>query len=297
MHTPSRSTLNIALCLLLVYLAWGSTFICIKLGLESFPPFLLCGVRMTCGGFLLYALTWLQGERTRPTRTDLKQASILALLMVLVSSGFLCKGQESVPSGTAAMILGTVPLWMVLGGWLWFGEPRPGLRQCIGLGMGTAGLFCLAMHQGLTGVTSFGALAMVVLAALGWVAGSFYSKKHATETRLSLMRNSGLLVFLGGVQSLAVGFALGERFTASISAQSATAMAFLIVFGAVIAYSCYFWLLLHTRMAVAISYEYVNPVIGVFLGWKLGGEQVDAMIVLACLAVVTSVFFMISGRE
>lgn len=298
MTAQQKHTFQILICLFLVYLSWGSCFISIRFALESFPPFLLCGLRMTMAGSLLYLVTRLRGERTRPTRSDWAQTLILAVFLVLISSGFLSKGQESVPSGTAAMISGSVPLWMVLGGWLILKEPRPSCFQFLGLAGGTAGLLLLSLHQGFSGETSFFGLFLLLLSALGWVVGSFYSKKHAGETRLSVMRISAMLMMTGGLQALAAGWLLGERFSPhDVTAASWMALAALVLLGAIVAYTCYFWLLLHTRTAVAVSYEYVNPVIGVFLGWLLAGERVDGVTVLACCMVVGSVFFVIAGRQ
>ena len=298
LNAQQKNIAQILLCLFLVYLSWGSCFISIKFGLESFPPFMLCGIRMSIAGVLLYGITWLRGERSSPTWSDLQQTFTLALFMVFVSSGCLTKGQESVPSGTAAMISGTVPLWMVLGGWLLLKEPKPSRLQFLGLGMGTLGLLILSAHQGITGVTSLWGLLLLIISALGWVGGSFYSKRHAGETRLSVMRNSALIMLLGGPQALLAGSLLGEKVALSqVTLASWIALACLIFLGAIVAYSCYFWLLMNTRTAVAISYEYVNPVIGVFLGWLLGGEQVDAVVILACCTVVSSVFFIVSSRR
>lgn len=287
-------------CLTLVYISWGSCFISIKFAIESFPPFMMCGLRMGLAGILLFAWSWVRGERNLPTRRDLLSSFMLAFFMVFVASGFLAKGQESISSGTAAMILGAVPIWMVLGGWLFCGDPRPTLKQFFGLGMGFSGLILLSVNQTSTGSDSGWGILLVLLAALGWVTGSFYSKNHASDTRLSVMQNSALLMFLGGLQCLAGAAVLGE-FNAfsmdSVTLLSAGALLYLVFFGAIIAYTCYFWLLLHTRTVVAISYEYVNPVIGVFLGWLLAGEPVDAAIVTACCLTVLSVFFVVSHKR
>ena len=158
-----------------------------------------------------------------------------------------------------------------------------------GLGMGDKQRVEKTVH------TSF-----VLCAAFGWVTGSFLSKKQASETQLSVIQTSGLLMFIGGLQSLVGAAVLGEFSTFSmdsVTPLSAGALLYLVIFGAIIAYTCYFWLLLHTRTVVAISYEYVNPVIGVFLGWLLAGEQVDGVIVTACCLTVLSVFFIVSRKH
>jgi glyoxylase-like metal-dependent hydrolase (beta-lactamase superfamily II) len=180
------------------------------------------------------------------------------------------------------------------------GDPRPSLVQFFGLGTGFAGLILLSVNQTASGTDSGWGILLVLCAAFGWVTGSFLSKKQASETQLSVIQTSGLLMFIGGLQSLVGAAVLGEFSTFSmdsVTPLSAGALLYLVIFGAIIAYTCYFWLLLHTRTVVAISYEYVNPVIGVFLGWLLAGEQVDGVIVTACCLTVLSVFFIVSRKH
>lgn len=301
MFTAKRSHLfQVMACLFLVYLSWGSTFIANKFALEHFRAFMLCGLRMGTAGLLLYGLTWLRGERAAPSRDDLRRSVSLALYTVFIASGFLSKAQESVSSGTAAMILGAVPIWMVLGGWLFYGDPKPSKAQFGGLACGFCGLLLISFHQGISGDDSPLGIALIFCAAFGWVFGSFQSKQLGARSKLSVMRTSALLMTMGGLESLLWALLSGEfrQFSFSeVSPRSWGALLYLIVFGAIIAYTCYFWLLTHTRTVVAISYEFVNPVIGVFLGWLLAGERVDATIVLACCMTVTSVFFVVSQQK
>lgn len=295
-----KNAIHVLGCIFLVYLSWGSSYIGIKFAIESFPAFLMCGLRMMLAGILLYLLTWLKGERQSPTFGDIRHYFILAIFMVLISSGFLSKGQESVASGTAAMVFGSVPIWMVLAGWLLFHEPRPSNKQFIGLAGGFGGLVLLGVHHDNSGGTSMWGLLLLVVAALGWVVGSFCSKSCRTESKLSVMRGTAVLMFLGGAQALVAALATGElrEFQVSqVSASGIAALVYLVVAGAIIGYTCYIWLLLHTRTAVAISYEYVNPVIGVFLGWLLADEAVDWIIITACCLTVLSVFFVVSNTK
>ena len=190
--------------------------------------------------------------------------------------------------------------WMVLGGWLFCGDPRPSLVQFFGLGTGFAGLILLASIRRASGTDSGVGHPACAVRRFGWVTGSFLSKKQASETQLSVIQTSGLLMFIGGLQSLVGAAVLGEFSTFSMNSVDSAERG-----GA--ALSGHLWSdhrlhLLFLAVAahahrVAISYEYVNPVIGVFLGWLLAGEQVDGVIVTACCLTVLSVFFIVSRKH
>lgn len=296
----TRSHLEILICLLLVYITWGSTYLGIKLSLPVLPAFLMCGLRMLLAGLLLYAVTRLHGERATPSRRDLRRSCLLAMFMVLIASGFLSKGQESIPSGTAAVIGGAVPIWMLLGGWLFAGEPRPTLRQTLGLCGGFCGLILLAISQHGGGQASAAGLFWVFAGTLGWVGGSLYSKRRPEGSSLSPLRSCALILLFGGLQSLLAGVLWGEASEVrpeNITPAAVAGFAWLVVGGSLIAYSAYFWLLRNTPITMAISYEYVIPIIGMFLGWLLGGETVTPQMVLACGLTVGSVFFILSDRH
>lgn len=298
-----RLTINhfkILFALFLVYITWGSTYIGIKLSLPVLPPFFMCGLRMLLAGVLLYALTWLGGERHRPSKADLGHNTLLAFFMVLVASGFLSKGQQSIPSATAGIICGAVPIWVLLAGWLFAGEARPTWRQVLGLCGGLCGLVWLAVNQHSSGEASTGGMIWVFVASLGWVAGSLYSKRHLYPSRLSPLRACALLLVIGGLQSLLVGLAWGEWL--EIHPENITPLAlfgfsWLVLGGSLLAYSSYFWLLRNTPISMAISYEYVIPFIGMFLGWLVGGESITLPMLLACCLTVGAVFCIMLDRH
>lgn len=283
--------------LILVYISWGSGFIGIRFAVERIPPFLMCGARMLLAGVLLYLITWLRGERNSPDVGDWLHGSVLAFFMVFISSGVLSWAQAGMSSGTAALIMGSVPIWMILSGWLTGMEPRPTGGQALGLIGGFAGLFLLAVHQGAAAESSPIALFCVWLAALGWVAGSLYSKRLGGRTGLSLFRSSAWIMLLGGVQCLIWALISGEWSAfqpENLTPRALFAFGYMVAAGSIVGYSCYFWLLVHTRTEVAVSYEYVDPVIAVFLGWLLAGETVDGVMLTACALTVGSVFLLIS---
>lgn len=284
--------------LFLVYISWGSVYIGFKFVLEVLPPFLAVGSRMTLAGLLLCAWLRLAGRWQRPGPGDTRAIFALAFFLVFVASGFLGKGQDYVPSGVAAVVTGTTPISMLLGAWLFAHEPRPGLAQCLGLAGGLGGLSLLAFARG--GDASLGIGTLWLLAAtFGWVAGSLAARHMPRTTGLPHMQECGLILLAGGLECLAGAAVFGEFSRLRLQNLDATvilAFAWMVLGGSIIAYSSYFWLLRHSTTAVAVSYEYVVPIIGVFLGWWLGGESLNPQVLGACALIAGSVFFVLWGQ-
>ena len=299
----SQKSLHVMLHLFLVYISWGSTYIGYKFSLGVAGPFLVGGSRMVIGGILLALFLMLTGRWIRPERKDWIHATWMGVFMVLLASGFLAKGQESVASSTAAVITGSTPITMLVAGWLFANEPRPRLLQWTGLATGTCGLVLLAYsQQNVGGVqqSSISGMIWVFTATLGWVAGTLLTRRFPFKTRLSSLQSCALLIFMGGLECLVVAFLDGEHHAIryeNIHWPVVVAFAWMCTGGSVIAYACYFWLLENVPIATAISYEYVVPVIGSFLGWLLGGEMLTWKMLLACAMTVGSVFFIMWHRE
>ena len=302
----SRRT-GILLNLFLLYISWGSTYICLKFCMLVAGPFTVCGTRMLAGGMLLSLLLLLTGRWQRPSRADLLHAAWLALFMVLMASGLLAKGQESISSSTAAIIAASTPITMLVAGWLFAGEPRPTRLQCGGLLGGGAGLLLLTLGrqeaQGVVqavGQSSYVGMLWVFAGTLGWVAGTLISRRVGHRSSLGSTQSCALLLMLGGLESLLAAALWGEGASLhldQIGWQAAFSFTWLVVGGSIIAYYSYFWLLAHASIATAVSYEYVIPVIGVLLGWWLGGEALTLRIALSCVLIVGSVFFVIWGKH
>ena len=261
------------------------------------------GSRMVLGGILLALVLMLSGRWRRPAKKDWIHAAWMGVFMVLMASGFLAKGQESVASSTAAVITGSTPITMLVAGWLFAHEPRPSPMQWTGLCTGTCGLILLACsQQNVGGVqqSSISGMIWVFTATLGWVAGTLLTRRFPFRTRLSSLQSCALLLFVGGLECLVVAFLDGEQHAMhyeNIRWPVIVAFAWMCTGGSVIAYACYFWLLEHVPIATAVSYEYVVPVIGIFLGWLLGGEMLTWRMLLACSMTVGSVFFIMWHRE
>ncbi len=294
-------TRRVCVCinLFMVYLSWGGLYLANRYAVETIPPFLMCGVRMGTAGFLMYGFTMLRGERGLPSATDLLHGGVVGFFMIFLGGGMLAWGQQSVTSGTAALIIGTAPIWMVLGGRLLGIDPPPSGRQLLGLAGGFAGLTLLGLSNDTSGGNTVLGLLGVFTATLGWVAGSLFSKCAGRSGRISLIRFSAWVLMNGGVQCLVCGLIVGEWAAfhpEQVTLQSFLGLAYNTLMGGIAAYVCYFWLLANTSTATAISYEYVVPVIAVFLGWLVAGEKVDALMICACILTVGSVFLFVSRR-
>lgn len=288
----------IILNLFLVYISWGSVYIGLKFTLEVVGPFLACGLRMTLAGTLFCALLIITKNWQKVKLSDWKNSFLQAVFLVLVASGFLSKGEEYVSSGVAAMVNGTTPISMLLGMWLFGRENRPTLLQCVGLAGGFFGLCLLAPHEDKTSEL-FG-IFWVLGATLGWVAGSILLKNNVFKISTNPLQSCAMLLFCGGLESVLVAFFAGEFSHIHLHELSLTngiAFAWMVIGGSIIAYSSYFWLLRNVSVPLAISYEYVVPIIGIFLGAVFYNETISMRSIFSCFLIVGSVFFIISQKS
>ena len=288
----------ILLCLSLLCASWGSCYLFIELGLRSIPPFLLTATRLGLAGAIMFPGLWLLGHRARPTVQDVKFAFISSFFMSVLSAGLMTVGQQYVPSGTVAMIMGSVPLWMVLAGWVFLKENKPSRRQAAGLLLGTGSVVFLGLRQGSLGMGSAFGMMCLALNIAGWVGGSLYAKAHAHATKLSVLQSTSLMLMAGGLELLSVSLLLGEKLDVdAVPMLGWISVLVLIFFGGITAYTCYFWLLENTSTAVAISYDYVNPVVGMVLGYLVTGEPIDAVKVAICGTIILALYFVITGSR
>lgn len=287
---------SIALALGAVYVVWGSTYLAIRFAIETIPPFTMAGVRFTVAGWLLYAFVRGRGAPA-PTRGHWISAAIVGALLLGGGNGGVTWAEQRVPSGIAALIVATVPVWMVFFDWLRPGGPRPTLRVTLGLALGLLGMGLLvaAGQSDLSAarIDLVGA-AVLVGAALSWAFGSILSR--SLDTPASALQLTAMQMIAGGALLLAVGAVTGEPGRvdlASVTRQSFLALVYLIVFGAWVGYGAYVWLLRAATPAVVSTYAYVNPGIAVFLGWLFAGEPLDGWmlgamaVTLAGVALIT----------
>lgn len=286
-----RKTIFILFCLLLLYISWGSSFLFTKLGLAYIPGVLLGGVRATISGILLFILGIITQGYYKISFSDVKYAAILALYQVFCSSALLTKGQETITTGLAALLCGTIPLLMVLGEWLLWGGKRPRLKHFMGLAIGITAIASINISTLFNGDISFIGLFLTVASTFAWVYSGHYSKMCCISNSLYIFQSTGLILFIGGLESLAFGFAIGERWDLSLfDFNGFLVLSFLVLMSSIVGYTTYLWLLYHVRPAVALSYEYVNPVIALVLGSLFLGESLTVYHIIACAALLSSVF-------
>jgi drug/metabolite transporter (DMT)-like permease len=292
MPQATPSPVKLLLAFAAVYVVWGSTYLAILFAIETLPPFLMAGVRFVVAGGLLYAWVWATGGGARPTREQWVATAIVGVLLLLCGNGLVVWSETRVASGVTALLVGTVPCWMVLLDWLRRGGTRPSAQVVVGLTLGLGGLVWLIGPDALMGggrPDLFGAAA-VVLASFAWAAGSIYSRQANMPS--SPFLSTAMQMLAGGVALLALGLMLGEpwRFTpASFSLRSIAALAYLIVFGSIVAFTAYVWLLRVSTPARVSTYAYVNPVVAVLLGWALANEALTMRMAIAASIIVSGV--------
>lgn len=282
--------LRIVLAFAAVYVIWGSTYLAIRFAIETLPPFLMAGVRFVVAGGTLYLWTAASGA-TRPTRQEWLATGVVGALLLLGGNGGVVWAEQTVPSGLTAVLVATVPFWMVLLHW-WTAGVRPTLVVLGALLVGLVGVALLVGPAEIAGADRVDPVGAVVLllAALSWASGSLYSR-HAAQPRWPLRANA-MQQLAGGALLLGAATLSGEwgrLDLAEASARSVLSLGYLVVFGSLVGFSAYIWLLRHVAPALVSTYAYVNPVVAVFLGWALASEPITPRTLLAAAIIVGAV--------
>jgi len=288
--TPSR--LALATAFAIVYVIWGSTFLAILFAIETLPPFLMASARFLVAGSLLYAWSRLVNGAAAPSLANWRATALVGTLLLLGGNGLLVWSEQRIPSGVAALLVGTVPCFMVVLDWLRPGGVRPTGLVAAGLLMGLLGLIWLVGPDTVMGggrADLFGAV-VVILGSFSWALGSVYSRHAATPA--SPFLSTAMQMLGGGAALLLLSVALGEpwAFDASaVSLRSVLGLLYLVAFGSIVAFSAYIWLLQNSTPTRVSTYAYVNPVIAVFLGWALAGEALTFRMLIAAAVIVSGV--------
>jgi drug/metabolite transporter (DMT)-like permease len=293
---PSRA--KVVMAFAAVYLIWGSTYLAIKVAIETVPPFFMASARFLIAGSALYVLTRWRGA-ARPGHEQWLAATGVGALLLVGGNGALAWSEQHVPSGLAALLLATIPIWMVLLDSRRKGGTQLTSRVVGGLGIGLAGIGLLvgpAKLWGSSRIDPEGA-SVLMFGAVSWSVGSLYSRHAKLPPSPFLAASMEMLT--GGVMLVFVGLLAGEggqlHFNA-VSARSISGIVYLVLFGSLLGFTAYIWLLGVSSTARISTYAFVNPVVAVFLGWAFAGEAQSARTLLATGAIVAAVALIITHR-
>ena len=299
---PRRGSSTFALWanMAVVYVIWGSTYLGIAIAIESVPPFIMATIRFAIAGAILLAFDLFRHPEARhwPTRRQLLDSAIVGGLLLGIGNGFVSFGEQTVPSGIAAILIAMMPLWFALLGWLYLRQRLP--RVVVGaIALGFLGTALLVWPSG-EGANRFDPLGILILflAPLGWAHGSIYSANRA-KLPPSPLTASGLQMLAGAGVTLIEALIVGEpsRFDPSrISAESVLAIAYLIVFGSMLAYTAYGWLLKNAPLSLVGTYAYVNPVVAVALGTVFLHEAISPRTIVAAAIILVAVAIIVTAR-
>jgi drug/metabolite transporter (DMT)-like permease len=292
-----RTSTKVLIAFAAVYVIWGSTYLAIRVGIESFPPLLLAGTRHLLTGLLLYPLLrWKTG--VRPTPAHWRTAMITGCLLLFVGNGGVCVAELKIPSGVAALLVATVSLWLVLIDWVRPGGTRPVPRVFAGLVLGFAGLALLVGPKNLggSGRVDPAGVGILVLASLAWAGGSIFSK-HSPSTPSPFL-GVAMQSLAGGVALWIAGLISGETHSlhlGAISLRSWLALLYLILFGSMLGFTAYVYILKKSTATRVATYAFVNPVVALFLGWLLLGEPITLRTIIAAAVILTAVVLVITA--
>lgn len=286
--------------LIAVYLVWGSTYLAIRFTIETIPPFLSAGIRFLISGAILYFWRRLSGD-SAPKKVEWRSAAIIGLLLLLGGNGGLVWAEQRIPSGIASLFIATTPLWMALIDALRPGGVRANRLTWLGVLVGFTGIALLAnpwqSHTVSPALDPLG-MAVLVLAALSWSIGSLYSRKASLPS--SSLMGTGMEMLVGSVGLFAFGTLTGEwsQFhLATVTIRSMGGLIYLILFGSLIGFVSYTWLLRNAPTPIVSTYAYVNPVVALFLGSIIAGEILDGQDILSSLIVLSGVILITYTRS
>jgi drug/metabolite transporter (DMT)-like permease len=288
--TPPRTKLVLAFAA--IYFLWGSTYLAIRMAIDTIPPFLMAGSRFLAAGVILYGLSSRSGA-SRPTRRHWRNAAIASVPLFVIGNGGVTWAEQVVPTGLAALVIATLPAWLLHLDWGYGGRKGPKLLEVAGIGLGLAGVAALSAPGG---INALGA-AVLLVAAVAWAVGSLFNRY--ADLPESPVLTTGMQMLVGGAILVALGLALGEAGRldlGSVSWKSVGAVVYLVAV-ALVALPAYDWLLTATSPALVGTYAFVNPVVAVLLGWAAAGEALTGRTGVAAVLVVLGVMLLVWPRR
>ena len=277
-----------------VYIVWGSTYLAIRITVETLPPFLAGGVRFLVAGALMWLFLRVKKgrEAMRVTRRQAVSAAVVGALLLLGGNGLVMIAEQDVPSGLASLIIASTPLWVIL--YRYLAKEKISAGTLVGVAVGFAGVAVLVVPGDRPGGASFTGIFLLVIAAASWANGSFLSSRLEMPSDPAV--STAIQMLLGGAFLAVGGLLRGELSGLDIEAfstASVLALLYLVFIGSLVAFTAYVWVLQHAPVSKVATYAYVNPVIAIFLGWIVLSEQVTPVILLGAAIIVASVAFIV----
>ena len=303
MATTRPSRLLIILAFAAVYIIWGSTYLGIRLAIETLPPFLMAATRFSIAGGILFIFALLQGAKIRNPFSNWRRALLIGGLLLLCGNGGVTWAERYVASGLAALFVATEPLWVVVLNWA-LTHRRPNAKVLLGIFIGLIGVALLVsdgLGQGISNSSKMSLIGagVVLLASLAWASGSVYSNRNPLDGPTSLA--AGMQMLAGGSLLFLLALVTGDFHRLNLETASWTsigAFIYLLLFGSLVGFTAYSWLLNNVTPERAATYGYVNPVVAVLLGWLIAGEPLTSKMILAAAIIVGSVVLITTfGRE
>lgn len=267
---------------------WGSTYLAIKIGVKDFPPFMFAGIRFIIAGSLTMMYSKLKGYSFPDNKSNIAKISVVGLLMLLGGNGLVVFAEQWVHSGIASLLVATVPLFMAIIEIFILKHKKMDYKGFIGLALGFGGVGYLALADSGVGVIDFKGTLLLLIASLSWSIGSVYSK--TIKSNGSIISNIGIQMLAGGIGLSTVGSILGEVSRIHFTRNSTLALLYLIVFGSIIGYSCYIYVLAKWPASKAGTYAYVNPVVAVVLGAIILNEPFTMSVIISMIIIMAGVF-------
>src|SRR2546428_5979529 len=284
--------LGVWLALGIVYVVWGSTYLAIAIAVQTLPPLLYAGLRFLLAGLLLSVWLGIRGVDLRISRRELAGAAVVGILLLSIANGLVVLAERTVPSGLAALIVGSIPLWIVI--YRMIAGERVGRDLLAGVLLGLVGVAILVVPGGLNGTIDPVGSLLLFGATLSWALGTFLSPR--LETPRNALVSTTYQMLAGGVVLVVVALVRGELAhidPATFSIPSMVAFVYLVVFGSLVAYSAYTWLLQNASVSLVSTYAFVNPVVAVVLGALVLAEPITPTIVIGAAVIVDAVAFIV----
>ena len=290
----------------LIYFIWGSTYLAIRYAIDSIPPFLMAGARFALAGIVMMGFLLLRGVPL-PSWSQYWRLAIVGIFLFVGGNGLVVWAEQYIDSGLAALLVSTLPLWLILLDWLWAGGSPPTLRALTGIALGIVGTVVLIKPEYLLPALapqtndpvppedhSAFASVVVVLGSVLWAIGSIYLKKFKTPK--SIFMSAACQMSGGGIALLLLSLVRGEwqEFDwHAVTLASFTGFSYLFCFGSMIAISAYVWLLQNAQASAISTYAFVNPVVALFLGWLIADEPITTAIVIGAGIILAGVVLVI----